>query len=144
MEVTTALLCDFAQVRDRLLFVSSGGVTRLWRSDVPTALGLYLAVTIELDRIEAEQQHDIDLVIVDQDGHESIRVNGNFAIGTVDIEPGELISLPVVFDLTKAPIRSFGPQDVRMYLDGQHRRTVQVHILRQPRPPAAPGPAASG
>ena len=33
--LTTLLLCDFAQVRDGLLFVSSGGVSRVVQSKYP-------------------------------------------------------------------------------------------------------------
>ena len=43
MEVTTAMLSDFAQVREGLLFVSSGGITRCYREQLPAPLGVHLA-----------------------------------------------------------------------------------------------------
>jgi glutamate-5-semialdehyde dehydrogenase len=40
MDVTTAMLADFAQVREGLLFVSSGGITRCYREQLPAPLGV--------------------------------------------------------------------------------------------------------
>ena len=39
MELTTALLCDHVQVREGLLFIVAGGITRLRRPSYPAALG---------------------------------------------------------------------------------------------------------
>ena len=35
MELTTALLCDHVQVREGLLFIVAGGITRLRRPSYP-------------------------------------------------------------------------------------------------------------
>ncbi len=46
--LTTLLLCDFAQVREGLLFVSSGGVSRVVQSNYPANPRLHLAMVVHL------------------------------------------------------------------------------------------------
>ena len=41
MRLETALLSDHASVRDGLLFVVAGGITRVWRSQLPAPLNLW-------------------------------------------------------------------------------------------------------
>ena len=41
MTISTAILCDFAEVRDNLLFVVAGGVTRLFRAEWPGPMNVY-------------------------------------------------------------------------------------------------------
>ena len=48
LDLSTAVLCDFAQVRDRLLFVASGAVSRLYRRELPSPLGLMVGLVIEV------------------------------------------------------------------------------------------------
>ena len=38
MQVVTALLCDYASVREGLLNILGGGVNRLWRAELPAPL----------------------------------------------------------------------------------------------------------
>jgi len=40
MKLEAALLCDFAEVREGLLFVVAGGITRVARASLPDRLGL--------------------------------------------------------------------------------------------------------
>lgn len=47
MQLASAILCDFAQVREGLLFVSGGGITRIWRETFPAAAGVSLALVFE-------------------------------------------------------------------------------------------------
>ena len=46
--LTTLLLCDFAQVREGLLFVSSGGISRVVQGTYPANPRLHLAMVVHL------------------------------------------------------------------------------------------------
>ena len=48
MELKAAIICDAASVREGLLHVLGGGITRIWRQDLPAALGVALAVIVDL------------------------------------------------------------------------------------------------
>lgn len=137
MEVTTALLCDFAQVRDNVLFVVAGGVTRMWRQQLPAPMAVCLALVIEQDQFEMRRQHELQVIVVDQDGDQLADVTGGFQVGGGELEAGDNVSVPVALDLRSVGLRAYGPHEVRVYVDGQHRRTLQFRV--NSRPPAGGG-----
>ncbi len=57
-------LCDHVQVRDGLLFIVAGGITRLRRPSYPATLGAGLAVVIEFEQVEAENPPQFAFVII--------------------------------------------------------------------------------
>jgi hypothetical protein len=126
VDVTTALLCDHAQVREGLLFVLSGGITRLRRPAYPAQLGVGLALVLEFDRIEDEHSHEFAVVVVGEDGEEVGRVAADIQVG----EPegsyvGENVQVPLAIDMHGALLPKPGPYQLHVYLDGAHRRTLQ-------------------
>ncbi|MEM9465255.1 MAG: hypothetical protein AAGA90_07765 [Actinomycetota bacterium] len=61
--LTAAVLSDFAQVRDGLMFVSSGGITRVTRTEFPAALGCQVAVLIYVNPGEDPEGMEIAVTI---------------------------------------------------------------------------------
>lgn len=49
LKISVATLCDFAQVREGLLFVSSGNITRAGRPAYPTQINLHLALSFVVE-----------------------------------------------------------------------------------------------
>jgi hypothetical protein len=126
VEVTTALLCDHVQVREGLLFVLSGGITRIRRPSFPAPLGAGFAVVLELDRIEAEHPHTFELVVVGEDGDEVGRINADLQIGDHSgTYAGENIQVPLGIEMHGAVLPGPGAYELRVYVDGQHQRTIQ-------------------
>src|ERR1700683_4960786 len=69
MEIPTAILGDFAQVREGLLFVSSGGVTRVYHQPdwpLPRPLGLHLGLAVEVGPDEIDKVHEVRVRVVQQ------------------------------------------------------------------------------
>lgn len=128
MDVTTALLCDFAQVREGMLFICSGGVSRLQRSGVPGPMGVSLALVIELDQIEGERPHELHVYVTGEDGDRYAQIEAGFQVDTQGLAVGEKASVPVTLDLRLVQLPSPGPYDVRVYIDGQHRRTLGFRL----------------
>ncbi len=126
MEVTTSLLCDHAQVRDGLLFVLSGGITRIRRSSFPAQLGAGFALALELDRIEAEHTHALVVAIVGEDGEEVGRIAADVQVGdATGTYVGEHIQVPLAIDMHGAVLPKPGAYELHVYLNGEIRRTVQ-------------------
>jgi hypothetical protein len=136
MDITTALLADFAQVREGLLFVASGGVTRCYRDTLPAPLGVYLATVLELDRLEAEQVHQLQVVVVDEDGQELAEIAGEIQLGATQLMINENLNVPITFDLRNVPVEKFGSVEIRVYVANEHRRTLPIWVL-QSIPPEA-------
>ena len=130
MEITTALLADFAQVRDGLLFVSSGGVTRCYRDMLPAPLNIYMAMVLELDRLEAEKVHEVHVVVVDEDGQQLAEISGEIQLGQTQMMIGENLNVPIVFDLRNVPIERYGSIEIRLYIAAEHRRTLPIWVLQ--------------
>lgn len=140
MEVTTALLCDFAQVREGLLFVSSGGITRCWRDEFPAALGVQLALIIEVDEIESKRPHELQVVVVGEDGKQYGELKGGFQIERgPEARPHEKTAVPMTIDLRPVGVDKYGPYDISIYVDGQHRRTLTAWVAARPDQAPTPG-----
>jgi hypothetical protein len=126
VELTTALLCDHASVREGLLFVAGGGITRIRRSHFPAHLGIGLAAVLELDSLEAQREHRFQLVIVGEDGDEVARIEADIRVGVIDaVKPGENVQVPLAVDMYQTVVPIGGAFELRLYVDGEHRRTLQ-------------------
>jgi hypothetical protein len=130
MEVTTAMLADFAQVREGLLFVASGGITRCYRDALPAPLGVYLATVLDLDRFEAEQVHQLQVSVVDEDGQPLAEITGEIQLGATQLMINENLNVPITFDLRNVPVERFGSVEIRLYVGGEHRRTLPIWVLQ--------------
>lgn len=132
MEITTALLADFAQVREGLLFVSSGGITRCYREELPAPLGVFLAVVIQLDRVEAERAQDVEVMVVDEDGGDLAQISGQIQVGEPQLLLNESLNLPITFDLRNVPVERYGNVEARLYVGGELRATLGLWVLQTP------------
>lgn len=133
MDITTAMLCDYAQVREGLLFISSGGVTRCHRAEFPATINVFIALVIELDRIEAQRPHSMRVHIADEDGREIADVNGTFEFGSAEmLLLDERPTIPLALDVRNAIVERYGPVQMSVYLDGEFRRSVTLHVMQPP------------
>ena len=137
-----ALLCDAARVREGLLHVLGGGVTRLGRDRFPTALGLDLGMMITLHPTETVDIHRLRIVIQGADGQQIARLDAEFGVGTQPgVQPGELVPVALAVPLQGVPLPGPGSYSLELLLDGQHRKSLQFLAFLQeaePQPPPAP------
>ena len=126
MLVTTAVLADFVQVREGLLFVASGAITRLWRSHYPAPMHVMLAVVVELDWGDRSTPHELHLVVLDEDGHQIAELRAQFQVNSEGEDLGERISTPLAVDLRAAELPRPGRYEVRIHLDGHLERTLAM------------------
>jgi len=133
VDITAALPCDFAEVREGLLFISAAPVTRLWRAEYPAALGLCIAAIVEGTQGELEGiPHEVELVVCDQDGVVLAELKAGIQVAEAQgVAPGEALQLPMVFNLTGLMLGAPGAYDLRLRVDGgqalgQPERTVTV------------------
>lgn len=158
MRLTTALLCDYAQVRNGLLYVVAGGVNQLLRSTFPAPMNVALALVIEMDGFERQVEHSIAVHIVDPDGKQLASGQGLMRprAGTQPITARA--QLPHVFDLRSVKVPGPGAFDVKVYVDDAHQVDVGFQVVQpasgaraaeagdsppDPSTPRAPPPEAS-
>jgi hypothetical protein len=135
--VTTAVLCDFAQVRDGLLCVLSGGVTRIVRREMPAPMGVMLAISFEVPFHERDLVHELAVVVRDPSNEEIVSVRAGANIRSAPIaEPGEGLHCPVVLDLRLAGVLRHGLHDVMIRVDDEPGSSLAFWVV-----PQLPGPA---
>ncbi len=144
MQVNSAILCDFAEVRENLLFVVAGGVTRLWRTDHPAAMGVCLALVLELHRMERDRPHELEVDVIDADGATVAKIQGGFQQATgPDTEVTETTFFPFTFDLRAVGILHPGWHSIEISVDGHHERSLRFRVGPPPgqTPQELPGPS---
>jgi hypothetical protein len=109
------------------LFVLSGGISRVLRESYPAALGTCLAVVLEFEQHEAGRGHDLTVLVVGEDGEDVARVEAEVRIENPEhAKPAENVHLPIAVDMRGVPLAKPGAYELRIYVDGEHRRTLQL------------------
>jgi hypothetical protein len=136
LDLSTAVLCDFAQVRDRLLFVSSGAVSRLYRQELPSPLGLMVGLIIEVPLEDAGMEHRLRAEVINRHGTVLATLENLFRVSDAGLFPHEVQQVPLVLSITGVRARTWGTHQVRLYLDEDLVRALTLYVV-----PAA-GPQA--
>lgn len=110
-----------------MLHVVSGCITRLWRDEMPSPLGACLALVLELDGVERERPHELEVLVIDEDGGEVARVQGGFQASGGDLT--ETANIPLAIDLRAAEIKRHGAYDVKIYVDGLNQGNLTFRAL---------------
>ncbi len=128
-EVSAAFLCDYASVREGLLHVLGGGITRVWRDEFPSPLGVGLAIVFELHRMELGRPHEVHIEIRDEDGGALAEIRGGFgADATPAMRPHEGILVPFAIGLHGLPVQKHGDYEATIAVDGQFKRALQFSV----------------
>lgn len=131
--ITTMLLCDFAQVREGLLTVVSGGVTRVGISRFPSPTPLFLAIMIYLPPNHLEDNHEVRVRFKYPETAEK------FAEANVNVNPrapadqrADGIFFPVPLDLRGVTLPRPGRIDIQVELDGEHQGDLTLQAFQPP------------
>jgi len=138
-----ALLCDAVRVREQLLHILGGGVTRLYRYPFPAEMDVELAVFIALTSSEATVKHSLKIRIAGLDGQRISDIDGEFEMSPGEHSiAGEDLHMPLVVSLRKAPLPAPGSYSIAILVDNHEVRHLQFYAGAQPTagPPAAEEP----
>lgn len=133
MLLRSCLLCDFAQVRNGLLYVVGGGITRLWRDEFPAPMGASLAIVFELHQQEVGRPHELAVQVMGPDGENVASVVAGFNAAALELELGEGLVVPVSLDLRDAGLTKHGGHVVNVAVDGTHLGESRFWVLTQGR-----------
>jgi hypothetical protein len=143
VDIQAAILCDFAQVREGVLFVSSGCITRFGIPPEPmrpAPMPLYIATVIEVgpDPDEFQQVHEVNVRVSHSgSGTELGRATLGFQTRRPpQLNAGESLMLPLAFPLSPVPIQQPGAHDIHVSVDGGDPRMLTAYAVDAPSPPA--------
>ena len=77
------------------------------------------------NQFEAQRAHQVEIVVVGEDGDEEARLDAQVQVGTTTAKAGESLQVPFAIDLRNVPLPKPGAYELRVYVDGSHRRTTQ-------------------
>ena len=127
MDIRVATLCDFAQVREGLLFVSSAGITRVYRESFPAPIGVMLALVLEMSPVEAAEPNKIRVRVEDADGRKLAEMVGELQVKLGSgHDPGELVNVPFVADFRAMKLPSPGRYQVAINPDPEGTNPVAL------------------
>jgi hypothetical protein len=138
VRIDCALLCDAATVREGLLHILGGGVTRVNRPGYPAPLApLTLALRILIHPTEADRPHQLDVRLQGADGQELAKVEVQFGISNPGgTEPGEELSIALPLNMPESLIMpQAGRYSFELLIDGMHRASVPFiakHVMGVP------------
>jgi hypothetical protein len=117
MEIHATLLCDSATVREGLLHVLGGGITRVWIPQLPGPIGVALATLVALQPDEMGQLHEVH-VAVNSPNRRIVEGMGALQVARPpNIEPGESVVVPFVLPLHNAGTAEYGRHVVELSID---------------------------
>jgi hypothetical protein len=133
MELPAILLCDTATVREGLLHVLGGGLTRLWRPQLPAALNITVAGLVALEEHELDRPHEIHIAVNGPDGSRVLDAMGGFQIPRPPkLETGEKTLSPLLIPLPpQAGTNAWGKHIAEVILDGQQLGVLEFWVLDQ-------------
>jgi hypothetical protein len=134
MKVDCALLCDAVTVREGLLHILGGGVTRVARPSFPAPLGVELALRLTIHPTETNALHTGEVRLQSQDGGEIAKVEFGFNVDPVSAQvlvPGELLSLPLALPMQNVAVPSAGGYSFEILIDHVHQTSVPFQIVQQ-------------
>lgn len=134
MRVDSALLCDAATIREGLLHVLGGGVTRANRMGFPSPVDLTLALRILVHPSEAERPHELVVMLQSGDGDKLAEFQITFGIDGLDgLEPGEHASVPLALKVPQSVLMpAAGLYSFELLIDGVHQATVPFNAVQLP------------
>lgn len=127
MRIDCALLCDAATVREGLLHVLGGGVTRLNRPGYPAPLApITLALRILVHPTETDRQHQMEVRLQGPDGEPVAKFSVDFGVTDPgQVQAGEEVSVPLPLTMPpNAALPQAGRYSFEILIDGIHQTSV--------------------
>ncbi len=132
MRLDCALLCDAVTVRENLLHVLGGGVTRVARPQFPAPLGVGLAMRVMVHPTEAKSPHKLEARLLAEDGEEVASLEIGFQVGSSEVRPGEELSVPFALPMSQLPLPRSGAYSFELLIDGIHQASVPFLAVASP------------
>lgn len=120
LQLTMLTLCDFANVREGMINVVSGGITRISvHSDFPSSIDSYIAMSIYVQPDRVGEEHVGRVTLRYPDTVEEIaRFDFEFSVDG-ERYPGEGLFFPVAIPMKGITFPHSGQVDLSIALNGQ-------------------------
>ena len=135
--LNSLVLCDFAQIREGLLFVQSGGLTRLATPSFPATFHCHVATTVYMPPTEAAAAHEMVMKVKSATTAKvvaTINVAMHETPAPAGLFPGEGRQMPIVVPLAAVTFTEPGEYDLQAEIDGEFAGDLSFRVVeRTPR-----------
>ena len=134
-ELKSLILCDFAQIREGLLFVQSGGLTRLVAPSFPAKFACHVATLVWLPPHEAGSAHEMVMKVKAASTAKltaTVKVALHETAPPAGLQPGEGRQVPIVVPLAAVSFPSPGEYDLQVEVDDQFAGDISFRVAERP------------
>ena len=133
LDLTTLTLCDYANVREGMINIVSGGITRIAvRGEFPSHVEAFIAMSIYVQPHRVGEDHTGHVVLRYPDTMEEIaRVDFGFNVNA-DRNPGEGLFFPLAIPMRGIAFPHIGQIDVSVTLNNQPAGLVSFWLTEVP------------
>ena len=124
MRLEVALLADAVTVREGLIHVLGGGITRMQRGEYPAKVSAEIAVRLMLHPTEADGEHVLRVLLQDADGQHGSKMEARFTVTADGLEPGEEVGVSLSIPCRDLPLPRPGPYSFELLVDGIHQASL--------------------
>ena len=134
-QLKSLILCDFAQIREGLLFVQSGGLTRMVAPTFPAKFACHVACLVWLPPHEAGTAHKM-VMKVKATATATVVATVNVAVHETapppGLQPGEGRQVPIVVPLAAVNFPEAGEYDLQVEVDDEFAGDLSVRVAQRP------------
>ncbi|MFT4864285.1 MAG: hypothetical protein ACI8RE_000465 [Ilumatobacter sp.] len=132
-ELKSLILCDFAQIREGLLFVQSGGLTRLAAPTFPAQFACHVATLVWLPPLEAGTAHEIVMKVKSASTAKltaTVKVELHESAAPSALLPGEGRQVPIVVPLGAVSFPEAGEYDLQVDVDDEFAGDISFVVAQ--------------
>lgn len=124
-----AFLADAAEAQPgRKFYVLGGGIDSIGAPRFPVVHPhMSLVIRIIVGTLETEEEHKLEIRLIDADGADVARANGTFS-ARGRTEPGREMALPLVMNLVNTRFERAGDYSVEIAINGEHARSLPLRL----------------
>ncbi len=130
-----AFLADAAEAEPgRKFYVLGGGVDSIGAQSFPVVHPhLALLIRLLVHPTEAERPHALEIHLIDSDGGELAKMEGNFSAGPGG-PPGRELPMNISLGLPNIRFERAGDYSIELLVDNQHVKSLPLRVYAVPQP----------
>ena len=133
MKLTTAMLCDAAQVQSGKLFILGGGFDTINVPNLPaTQRNLSLAMVAEIGQEDRQRDLELHISLVDEDGQAvGIEAKGKLRVGAPpNLPPGAPSVVPIVSPFQNVTFAEAKGYAFVVSLEGEELARIRFRVVQ--------------
>lgn len=134
MDIIFAVVADYANVSREGKLNVMGIFDRIFARQLPSRFPpMQLVIRLEADYAELGSEHSVRVQLSDPEGEAVFDIDGSFT--PRGGQPGQRTSVNHILQLGNVPLQRTGGHRVLIWIDGDLKREVPVHVVQAPDAP---------